>query len=128
MGPNEPRLRIFLVARRHIVLDILEIVVRRQIQVIAGRNVVVNELSSVLDDTESLIGVVLLSCLDVNEVLLDIVGLLLQLLLLFKFFCKRFVVSNHPRLSLAKFSERTHLWHAISATFSISSKSFFNKI
>ena len=96
MGPNEPRLGIFFVARRHIVLDILEIVVRRQIQVITGRNVVVNELSSVFYDTESLIGVVLLSCLDVNEVLLDIVGLLLQLLLLFKFICKGFFVSNYP--------------------------------
>ena len=96
MGANEPWFRILLVARRHIVLDILEIVVRRQIQVITGRNVVVNELSSVLDNTESLIGVVLLSCLDVNEVLLDIVGLLLQLLLLFKIVCKGFFVSNLP--------------------------------
>ena len=96
MGANEPWFRILLVARRHIVLDILEIVVRRQIQVITGRNVVVNELSSVFDDTKSLIGVVLLSCLDVNEVLLDIVGLLLQLLLLFKFVCKGFFVSNLP--------------------------------
>ena len=96
MGANEPWFRILLVARRHIVLDILEIVVRRQIQVITGRNVVVNELSSVFDDTKSLIGVVLLSCLDVNEVLLDIVGLLLQLLLLFKIVCKGFFVSNLP--------------------------------
>ena len=61
MGSNEPRLRILLVAGWHIVLDILEVVVRREIQVIAGRNVVVNELSAVLDDTESLIGIVLLS-------------------------------------------------------------------
>ena len=101
MGANEPWFRILLVARRHIVLDILEIVVRRQIQVIAGRNVVVNELSAILDDTESLIGIVLLSCLNVDEVLLDIVGLLLQLLLLFKFFSEGFVVSLHSRLAFA---------------------------
>ena len=61
MGSNEPRLGILLVARRHIVLDVLEIVIRREIKVIARRNVVVNELGAVLDDTKSLIGVVLLS-------------------------------------------------------------------
>ena len=101
MGANEPWFRILLVARRHIVLDILEIVVRRQIQVIAGRNVVVNELSAILDDTESLIGIVLLSCLNVDEVLLDIVGLLFQFLLLFKFVSEGFFVSLHSRLAFA---------------------------
>ena len=101
MGANEPWFRILLVARRHIVLDILEIVVRRQIQVIAGRNVVVNELSAILDDTESLIRIVLLSCLNVDEVLLDIVGLLLQLLLLFKFISEGFFVSLNSRLAFA---------------------------
>ena len=126
MGANEPWFRILLVARRHIVLDILEIVVRRQIQVIAGRNVVVHELSAILNDTESLIGVVLLSCLNVDEVLLDIVGLLLQLLLLFKFVSESFFVSLHSRLAFAQFSKGTHHWQAIWATFS--SKSVLNDL
>ena len=96
MGSNEPRFRILLIARRHIVLDILEIVVRREIQVIARRNVVVNELSAILDHTEPLIGVILLSCLDVDEVLFDIVGLLLQLFLLFKFIGEGFFITHYP--------------------------------
>lgn len=81
MGTDEPP---FVVLIRHGILDVLQVVIRWQVKLICGRDVVINELSAILDNTKSLVGIILLARLYVDEVLFDILCLLVQLLLLFK--------------------------------------------
>jgi len=58
MRSNEPLL---LVLVRQRVLEILQVVVRGQVEVVARRDVIVNKLSAVLDHTEPFVGIVLLA-------------------------------------------------------------------
>ena len=89
MRPDEP----LLVLNPHTILYILEVIVRRQVQFVASRDVVVHELSSVLDQSKPLVWVILLSCFDIDEVLLDIGSLQGQFLLLLIYFLLRFVIA-----------------------------------
>ena len=70
MGTDEPIPIVFV---RQGVLDVLQVVVRRQVELITGRDVIMNKLCTIFNHTEALIRVVLLARLDVDEVLLDVV-------------------------------------------------------
>ena len=91
MRANEP----LFVLHTHLILNVLEIVIWRQIQFIAGRDIVMHELCSVLDQTESLIRVVLLASLTVNKVLLDVGGPVGQLFLLLVDLLLLFIITYH---------------------------------
>ena len=97
MGSNKPLLVVFVVLSWQIVLDVLQIVVRREIQIIAGGDHVVKQLRViVIDHTKALIRVKLLASLYVNEVLLDVGLLGFQLFLLFKLLLVLFVITRLP--------------------------------
>lgn len=98
MWPDEPP----LVLHAHLILDILEIVVWRQVQLVACRDVIVHELSAILYQTEALIWIVLLASLIVDEVLLDVSCFVGQLFLLFIDLVLSLLIANNPRLRLAK--------------------------
>ena len=70
MGTDEPIPIVFV---RQGVLDVLQVVVRRQVELITGRDVIMHKLCAIFNHTEALIRVVLLARLDVDEVLLDVV-------------------------------------------------------
>ena len=106
MRSDEPLL---LVLVRQSILDVLEIVVRWQVELVARRNVVVNELGAVRDHTEALVWIILLATLDVNKVLLDVVLLRLQLLFLFKVFLKLLIFAFDARLRFSQLSKRNLL-------------------
>ena len=93
MRPDEP---LFVVLARHRILNVLQVVVRGQVQIVRRRDVVVHQLGPILDNTKALIWVISLTALDIDEALLDILGLLCKLLLLFKLFLQVFVFSHHP--------------------------------
>lgn len=73
MRPNEPPLTIL---GRHRILNILQVIVRWQVEVIARRDVIVNELGAILNYSEPLARIILLAILNVDEVSLDVVLLL----------------------------------------------------
>ena len=75
MRPDEPLLGILL---GQVVLHIFQVVVGRQVHFVGGRDVVVYELGTILDDTESLVRIVLLARVYINEVLLDVYLLFLS--------------------------------------------------
>lgn len=89
MRPDEP----LLVLNTHAILNILEVIVGRQVQLVACRDVVVHELRSVLDQSKPFVWVILLSCFDVDEVLLDISSLQGQFLLLLIYLLLCFVIA-----------------------------------
>ena len=68
MRSDEP----LLVLNSHGILNILEVVVGRQVKLVASRNVVVHKLRSILDQAKPFVWIVLLSCFYIDEVLLDI--------------------------------------------------------
>ena len=107
MGSNKPLLVVFIVLSWQIVLDVLQIVVRREIQIIAGGDHVIQQLRViVIDHTKALIRVKLLASLYVNEVLLDVGLLGFQLLLLFKLLLVLFVITHHPRFHSGQICKR----------------------
>ena len=68
MRSDEP----LLVVNAHAILNILEVVVGRQVQLVARRDVVMHELGAILYQSETFVWVILLSGLDINKVLLDV--------------------------------------------------------
>jgi len=64
-----------------------------------------DELCAILDESETFIGVELLSSLNINEVLLDISSTLSQLLLLLFNLLLSFIIADQARLSLAELSQ-----------------------
>ena len=65
------------------VLHVLQVVVGRQIQRVRGRDVIIDKLVTVLNNTKALIGIILLARFYVDEVLLDVSGLFCELFCLF---------------------------------------------
>ena len=108
MRPDEPLL---VVLARHWVLHVLQVIVRRQINVVTCRDIVIDELSSIFNHTKSLVRIILLASLNINEVLLDVLGLISQLFFFFLFFVIGFFISHYPwlRFPHAQFLERTDL-------------------
>ena len=90
VGTDEPPPVVFVRKR---VLDVLQVVVRWQVELITGRDVIMHKLCAIFNHTEALIRVVLLARLDVDEVLLDVVLHSFQLLLLFHLFLQLLVVT-----------------------------------
>ena len=68
MRSDEP----LLVVNAHAILNILEVVVGRQVQLVARRDVVMHELGAILYQSETFVWVILLSSLDINKVLFDV--------------------------------------------------------
>ena len=68
MRSDEP----LLVVNAHAILNILEVVVGRQVQLVARRDVVMHELGAILYQSETFVWVILLSGLDINKVLFDV--------------------------------------------------------
>ena len=89
MRPDEP----LLVLNPHAILHILEVIIGRQVQLVASRDVVVHKLRSVLDQSKPFVWVILLSCFDIDEVLLDIGSLQGQFLLLLIYLLLCFVIA-----------------------------------
>lgn len=92
----------------HLILHVLQVVVRWKVQLVTRGDVVVHQLSAILNHTESLVWVVLLASNWVNEVLLDVRGALGQLLLFFLEFLIRLFIPDQLRLSLAELPETHH--------------------
>ena len=70
MGSDKPLLGLF--SSWEVVLNILEVVVGRQVQLVARRDVVMHELGAILYQSETFVWVILLSGLDIYKVLLDV--------------------------------------------------------
>jgi len=102
MRSNEP---LFLILDRHLVLNVLQVVIRGQIKVVRSRDVVIEKLRVIFNKTKSLIRVINFASLNINKVLLDVLGSLLHRLLFFQLFIKFFFVSHNARLSLAELFE-----------------------
>ena len=92
MRADEP---LFVVLVWQGVLDVLQVVVGRQIELITRRDVVMHKLCAILNHTKPLVGIVLLARLDVNKVLLNVVLRGLELLLLFQLFLQLFIFAVH---------------------------------
>jgi len=65
-----------------------------------------HELGAILYDTEALIRVILPACLDINEVLLDVVLCRLELLLLFNLLLHFYFFTSVSSLRPRQFGER----------------------
>ena len=98
MRSNEPLLLVF---DWHLILNVLQVVIRRQIEIIRSCDIVIDKLSVIFDQTEALIRIILLARFNIDEMLLDILGLLHHLLLFFKLFIQFLFISDDARFSLA---------------------------
>ena len=96
MWSNKPLLFLALTWQR--VLDVLEIVIWWKVKVIARRNVVVNQLCSILDNTKSFVRVILLARLDIDKMLLYVILRRIKHLLLLYLILLVCIVTIYPRL------------------------------
>ena len=108
MRSDEPTLFILV---RHCILYVLQIVVRGQVQGVACRDVIIDQLGSILNHSESLVRIILLSRLDVNEVLLDVLLLFSKSFLLFQHLLLVDVVTLNPGFGLAEVTNAHLLLH-----------------
>ena len=99
MRSDKPFLAILVVLARQVILDVLKVVVRWQVELVAGRDHVIQKLRVVfLDYTKALVRVELLARLDIDEVLLDVGLLSLQRFLLFQLLLKLLILTFDLRL------------------------------
>ena len=120
MRSDKPFFAILVVLTRQVILDVLQVVVRWQVELVTGRDHVIQKLRVVfLDYTKALVRVELLARLDVDEVLLDVGLLSLQRFLLLQLLLKLLILAFDRRLVPSELGQR-HLTHLVNVQIDIS--------
>ena len=119
MRSDKPFFAILVVLARQVILDVLQVVVRWQVELVTGRDHVIQKLRVVfLDHTKALVRVELLARLDIDEVLLDVGLLSLQRFLLLQLLLKLLILAFDLRLMPSELGKR-HLTHLVNVQIAV---------